>query len=342
MPGQSAANRTPLMPLLASTFRSVLGPPPLMQEGALGTFSYVGTNWPDVGKLGTDDQYGLFLIIGLILQCLFVFSAYLYCSSFLDQRIVSVALLSFPLNPFFLSQSIFLWPKLSAAFFILLCAYTLQIRKSYPLAAFLLGMAYYCHPLVLLFFPGYGLFVLLAWRKGQIRFSELRNFFGVLGLTLVPWLAWTKLIVRLKADLGTQNYLIFEPISPWVNFIYVRVVSLFDTFIPTGLGNYPFNFFAFLRQADTTVPGAVGLFLFPFACFGFLRGWRQFRNPVLCFLVLPTACICLIFSIPTPFTIHGLQAVVPVLIVFGLDQLRRVSNRRWLLTTWTAVLGFNI
>ena len=79
LPGNEVSNRTILMSLVALPFRAALGAK--HDHPDLGTYNFIGRDWPDVSKLDTGNSFEQFEIVGMVLNSLLLLGVLLFCSS---------------------------------------------------------------------------------------------------------------------------------------------------------------------------------------------------------------------------------------------------------------------
>ena len=128
MPGNEVSNRTILMSLVALPFRVALGAP--RDHPQLGTYNYVGREWPDVSKLYTGGYFEQFAVVGLVLNSLMLARAICFLlQPWRKFHVLPLATVLYVTNPYFIGQTIYTWPKALAGFFILL-AWT-SIRRGH-------------------------------------------------------------------------------------------------------------------------------------------------------------------------------------------------------------------
>src|SRR6267143_1267176 len=163
LPGNEVSNRTILMSLAALPFRAALGAPNDHPE--LGTYNYVGREWPDVSKLNARDSFEQFAVIGLVLNSLLLLGLFVFCSSFVANSVPPLATLLYVTNPYFIAQTVFTWPKAMAGFFILLAWASIRRGHGPVAVAALLALASHCHPYAIVFAGCAGLYYLAQWRR---------------------------------------------------------------------------------------------------------------------------------------------------------------------------------
>ena len=96
LPAGEVSNRTILMSLFALPFRAALGPPRDFPQ--LGTYNYIGRDWPDISKLDTGDAFDQFAVIGLALNSLLLLGLFVFCSSLGANSVLPLAALLYVTN----------------------------------------------------------------------------------------------------------------------------------------------------------------------------------------------------------------------------------------------------
>jgi hypothetical protein len=326
LPGQEVSNRTILMSLVALPFRAALSglhDDPL----SLGTFRYVGREWPDVGKLNTGHRYEQSLVLGLLLNSLLLPGLLLFISGLEARSGVLIAgALLFATSAYFIVQSIYIWPKSLAAFFIVLAWHGIRRALSPAIVALCAGLAYHSHPSAVVYAVGAaGFYLFKAW-QGQTRWHQLIIFVTTCAFVILPWFLWNWCYLHLPSNLIQQNmFEHLEHTGDIPNVIWVRLHNLFELLTPVMFGTYPFTLSRIVKQATFSLPGAIGLLLIIPA---YIRWWRLRSEPVFFWLamVLPTLVIVFIFSFPRAVALD-LPAIAGALLFLGVMQLRDVLRR---------------
>lgn len=322
LPGQEVTNRTILMSLVAMPFRAALYKPE-KQVGSLGKFNYLGAEWPDVQNLIEDNLYSVFVSIGLALNSLIFFPFMLLYKELVGNKNLKFASLIFILTPYVLMQTIFIWPKNLAAFFILIALYRVMTgKKGIAFTFFLLGAAYNSHPYGLVFIGGFFTYYLLQdWKEKKLNYSL--KAIGMTILMLGPWFIWSKMILQIRSDLIIQNF-IPDSIS---NFFWVRIYHFYMVWFPAFLETYPFNSDVIFRRMMICVPGVVGILTCAFAYYKLCKMMKSHhREWVLLCLILPLALILFIFSRPNTPIFHGYQVLIPLLIILSFSYFKNYNR----------------
>lgn len=330
LPGNEVSNRTILMSLVALPFRTILRGR-VEPQPTLGKFSYVGAEWPDVQSLNDDGSFQQSLIIGIFLNSLLLVALLVFFAGDPAERALPAAVLLFVTNAYFIGQTIFTWPKALAGFFLVLAWDSLRRNGSIALAAACAALAYHSHPssiAAVICLAGW-----VAWRARRTSqwLSEPISFAGIVLLLLLPWFVWTQFVLQIPSNLLWQN--LASPVSSTameslVDFLWVRVVNLFDTFTPLGLGVYPFELGIVVAFMIHSLPIAVGLLLIVPA---FREVEALFRTEPLLVVfgfVIPCTVLLLLFSYPAVPIVHGFQPVIGALLFLAVLRLRRTVSSR--------------
>lgn len=342
LPANEVSNRTILMPLVAMPFRLALGAP--RDHPQLGTYNYLGRDWPDVSKLDTGDAFDQFAVIGLVLNSLLLLGLFVFCSGLGANSILPLAALLYLTNQYFIAQTIFTWPKAFAGFFILLAWTSMRKGHSPLIVAALLALAYHSHPYAIVFAGCAGLFYVTQWRREKSRMPSAVQYLVAFGLLLAPWIIWTKLVLHIQSDLMAQNFAGPGTEAAWaspMNFVWIRFQNLFYLICSMVFTVYPFDFRAVLNYWLFSLPGVVGLILiYPgLAQSGELskpRPWLWYG------LLGPALLILAVYSCPALPVLHGYQSLLGVLLCLGVWWLSRHSTRRVFVALVSLQLAMNI
>ncbi|HMG06023.1 MAG TPA: hypothetical protein VK581_11205 [Chthoniobacterales bacterium] len=326
LPANEVSNRTILMSLVALPFRAALSWPHY-GSNQMGRFDYLGMTWPDWGKLYEEASFRQFLVVGIFLNSLLLVGLIVLFSNSQSTNGLPFAALLFATNAYAINQTIFTWPKAMAGFFIVLCWDAIRRNFDPPMVGLCAAVAYHCHPSSVAVAASLGLwYAIHSWRAKESRFRPAFQFTIAFVLGLLPWLIWTKVILRIPSDMIAQNFAgpgTQQALASSVDFIWIRFRNLFDTFAPLPFSVYPFQLEAVVNYATFCVPFAVGIFLIVPA---FLECWRLRRKErmLVCFgLVIPAAAILALYSGPALPMLHGWQPIIGALIFLGLLRLRR-------------------
>lgn len=328
LPGNEVSNRTILMSLVALPFRAALGAEHDHPE--LGTYNYIGQDWPDVSKLNTGNRFEQFVIVGMFLNSLMLLGVLVFCSSFGAGSVLPVATLLYVTNQYFIAQTVFTWPKALAGFFILLAWTSIRRGHSAAIVAALMALAWHSHPYAITFAACAGLFYLSQWRREKSRVPSVLLYGLVFGLALAPWIIWTKFLLHIPSNLVAQNFSGQGTEPAWASlmgFVWVRLHNLFYLISSTMFTVYPFDFKEVLNAWQFSLPGVLGIVLIypalakcaelpkprPWLWYGFLG---------------PALLILAIFSFPALPVLHGYQPLLGVLLFFGVWWLSEHCTRK--------------
>jgi hypothetical protein len=220
VPGNEVSNRTILMSLVALRFRVALGAP--RDRPQLGSYHYIGREWPDISQLDTGDSFDQFAVIGLALNSLLLVGLFVFCSSLGANSVLPLAALLYITNPYFIAQTIFTWPKALAGFFILLAWTSMRTGHGPMVVAALIALAYHSHPYAIAFAGCAGLFYLTHWPREKSQVPSAVLYLLVFGLLLAPWIIWTRFVLHIPSDLVAQNFAGAGTEAAWaspINFV---------------------------------------------------------------------------------------------------------------------------
>lgn len=328
LPANEVSNRTILMSLVALPFRAALGAP--HDHPQLGTYDYVGSQWPDVSKLDTGGSFEQFAVVGLVLNSLMLLGIFVFCSNLGANSILPLATLLYLTNPYFIAQTVYTWPKAVAGFFILLAWTSIRSGHGPVTVAALMALAYHCHPYAIVFAGCAALFYLTQWRRGKPGLPSAVIYLLVFGLILAPWVVWTRFVLQIPSDLVMQNFAGPGTEAAWaspISFIWVRLYNLFCLTGSTIFTVYPFDFRTVLNLWLFAVPGVVGLVLICPAL-GQCAELPKPRPWLWYGLLGPALLILAVYSCPALPVLHGYQPLLGTLLFFGVWWLSRHCTRR--------------
>jgi hypothetical protein len=327
LPGNEVSNRTILMSLVALPFRVALGAP--RDHPQLGTYHYLGRDWPDVSKLYEGDSFEQFAIVGFVLNSLLLLGLLLFCASFGASSLLLAATLLYVTNPYFIGQTIYSWPKAVAGFFILLAWNSIRRGHGAAIVAALMGAAFHCHPYAIVFAGWAGLFYVTQGRGADSRLPAIVPYFLVFALIVAPWIIWTRFVLQIPSDLVAQNFAGAGTELAWASpltFVWIRLHNLFYLLCSTIFLVYPFDLKPIVNNWLESLPGAVGLVLIYPAlaqCATLPRPrpwlWYGFLGPALSILA--------VYSCPALPVFHGYQPLLAALLFFGIWWLSRHCRR---------------
>ena len=327
LPANEVTNRTVLMSLVSVPFRVALGAP--RDHPQLGTYTYIGRQWPDVWKLDAKYSFDEFAVVGLILNSFLLLGLLMFCSAIGGTSVLPLAALLYVTNAYFISQTIYTWPKPLAGFFILLSWTSIRLRHSPAVVAILMALAYHSHPYAIVFAAFVGLFYLVHSRGEKLRAHSALVYLCVFGLGIMPWIVWTRFILQIPSDLIAQNFAGPGTEAAWaspVNFLWIRLHNLFAMAAPTMFSVYPFDLGAVANYWMFCLPGAVGIVIILPALAQCAR--LEKPQPWLWYGLLGPACAILaVYSCPALPVLHGYQPLLGVLLFFGVWWLTEHTSR---------------
>jgi hypothetical protein len=324
LPGNEVSNRTILMSLIAVPFRAALSWPDY-GSNELGRFNYLGQNWPDVEKLYEENSFRQFLVIGILLNSLLLVGLLVLFSSFQSRGLIIASLL-FVTNLYVIDQTIFTWPKAMAGFFVVLGWHTLRRNYDPKIAGLCLAAAYHSHPSSIAFAASLGLWYALRSWRAKSGFRPALEFAVVFVLALLPWVIWTKGILRIPSNMVAQNFAgpgTEAAMASLTDFIWIRFNNAFNTFAPLPFSVYPFQLDAVVDHAMFCLPFAVGIILIIPAL---AECWHlRTKEPMVVWygLAIPAAVILGLYSCTALPILHGWQPIIGALIFLGVLRLQR-------------------
>jgi hypothetical protein len=343
MPGQEVTNRPFLMSFVVVPFRAAFDAPPLY-NGRLGRFQYVGTDWPDISPLLSDETFSQFLAIAILLNATLVVGVLWVLSlARLPPSILTLAVATFMTSHFVLNQTLFTWPKSFCAYWVIAALMavwrpsavspfaTMRLRDA-AIAGACLGVAYWCHPLALVFTAS--LFLVQSWaviryQTRHVAETLLATSTGFAAI-IAPWVIWSRLVVCIPSDLLAQNL----GRGPLWQACYVRLCNIYHVIVPACFDTPPLSYQSLLATYWLSLPASIGLLLLS------MLFWRPSTAPAvplcgrlqytLAFFILPWLLICISFGFSNPVCLlHGFQFHVAVGVAFTVAALAVRSGRSW-------------
>jgi hypothetical protein len=328
LPANEVSNRTILMSLVATSFRGALSWPNY-GSSEIGRFDYIGKTWPDVEKLYEPASFQQFLVVGIFLNSLLLVGLIVLFSNFESSGGLAIASLLFMTNMYAINQTLFTWPKAMAGFFIVLSWNAVRRNYSPIFVGLCAAMAFHCHPSSIAVVGGLGLwYAAQSWRQ-QRNFRPILEFAGAFILAILPWIIWTRCILRIPSDMIAQNFTgagTEAAMASPINFIWMRLNNAFNTFAPMPFSVYPFRLHAVIDYATICLPFVVGIFLIWPAL---LECWhlRTKERMLVCYgLTLPALVILGLYSCPALPVLHGWQPMIGALIFLAAIRLRRTLS----------------
>jgi hypothetical protein len=325
LPGQEVSNRPILMSLTALPFRLAYVSS-TKQIGTLGTFRYVGQNWPDVTKLSKDKFYSRFLLIGIVLNSSIVVAFFLFISAFKLEKLENYLIALFILNPYTISQCMFIWPKFLAAFFVLIALYSIREKHSPFLVGLAISLAYLSHPYALIFigciFLYYACEIFID--KSQ-SVSTVIKFLIPFTICYILWVLWTRFYLGFHSDLVEQNLMFDMGVK---NFFWVRIVNFYNLLSPRIFSNYPISGDNLFKMSILTIPSMIGILLFIQSYISVFQSMKNHTKFITFGMIIPTVLIVTIFSYVAAPSLHGIQVIFVLLFIFiGVFYSERSENQ---------------
>jgi hypothetical protein len=339
LPANEVSNRTILMSLAAVPFRAALSWPDYGSK-QLGRFDYLGQNWPDVEKLYEEASFRQFAIVGIFFNSLLLVGLIVLFSIFQSNGL-GIASLLFATNLYVIDQTIFTWPKAMAGFFVVLGWNAVRRNYDPKIVGLCAAVAYHCHPSSIAFAASLGLWYALQWWRTKTSFRPAFEFSLVFGLAILPWIIWTRAILRIPSNMIAQNFSgpgTEAAMASAIDFIWIRFKNAFDTFAPLPFSVYPFQLDAVVNNAMFCLPFAVGIFLIIPAL---AECWHlRAQEPMLVWigLVVPAAVILGLYSCTALPVLHGWQPIIGALMFLGVLRLRRNLSPR----AFAALITFQV
>ena len=266
-----------------------------------------------------EDPYGYWVahLVLVFLNAAVILAIGRLAWSIFGARAAFIAGLVAAMNPYVFTHVFFTWPKMLAAYFVLLHWLLVRQRRLPLVAGLLAGLAYLAHPLAGLFvLPTLVVLLVRNVRRGLIALAAT---FGI----VLPWQAWTAIEAHpSRLLLYPIGYTIQNPRR------FDREVSIaWHRFTEAGLDHalrvrwdeivwslLPFNVavdFATLPRDcncisaattwftihDRTVPGLVLFALCPFAVYGFVVWWRRAPWESVWMVLAPVAVALLFWGV---------------------------------------------
>ncbi|GAB3348373.1 hypothetical protein [Lysobacter tyrosinilyticus] len=327
LPGQEVSNRPILMALAALPYRAAIDPPPKFQ-GRLPTFEFSGRSWPDASVLGADRYFRQFLVIGIVLNAMFLLSAgLLFREAGLSRRYLLAGLVLLVTSPYYLNQTLFTWPKALGAFFVVLSVHALMFRRWWAVGGALAALAYLSHPYAIVFAGSFGLYVALRNGIRRIDWAGATQYAAAFLVLVLPWLLWSRFYLDIPSDLVEQN---IGPTGNWLQVVWARLQNAYTTLMPGYFSMQTLDPDQFVQHSLVSLTGIVGLFFFAQCYAGVAAAFRTMTGLVLCGVLIPATLLICVFGIPAVPALHGFQAVAPLVLLLGLKFMQERWSQRTL------------
>lgn len=322
MPGQELSNRPILLSLATIPIHAAFHPPSPRFD-PLPKFRYVGTRWPDVGILGDDVNYRSFLRLAVAFNATLVLGFVLLLQRFKPPiEMAAIACAVFVSSPYFLGETLFVWPKSMAGFFLIMSALTLLTRRHSYVAGLFAGAAYWAHPYAIVYVGCFSLYLLLRERGDLTLERGLVPFVVTALLVIAPWYMWTRIYLQIPSDLVEQN--LFS--ANLGEAVLARLQNVRRTFLPPP-GSWS-DADAWARVAITSIMGAVGPLLFVQAALGSIQIARRNLMESILLATLPCIMLISVFGVIGLPALHGMQPLAAVLLVISFWWMHRVFPKK--------------
>lgn len=327
--------RTPLMGLVTSYFFDIsMTQPPLEYP------------WR-VLQPDTSHSYLKFQLLAHSLNGLLILSGYLVIRKLFSKRValISVALLS--INAFFIYNAFFSWPKSFVAFFVLAALYVILQYRNYFVAGVIIGFAYLAHDLAMLYAAGL-FFMAITETRHRLKHSIL--LIAPVIVFISPWYLISRVIYRQSSlfiyypfslagipQSGDGLIADFFRASPF-KILSIKLQSL--AFLVT-----PYQFLfekgkfhdLYWGMVLFSLPGAVGLALFPCALVELWLKWKKYWRVIIAMVIIPVLMAISFIGWPMGLgATHFAQPTVFLLSSFGVALLLR--QKKWLKALVIALL----
>lgn len=311
-------------------------------------------------------QYWVSQIISVVLNSVFILPAYLIAKKAFGDRVAKVSALFMLVAPFLIFNTLYTWPKNAAMYGILMMIYFLffseyEIKLRYPLAGFFAGIGFLFHNYAV-FYIGIAVLILIFKEKmyrgllsknGLTNLKRLSYFLIALLIVLAPYFAWvysyygtistSKFIYYPFAVKGYDSALsgdkqeLFNTLysTPIKELIMIRVSNAVITLTPAALPINPvtasFPTYNPIYYYTHDYPGALSTLMYLLVMVWFIRyilGKAKTGSVLVSFLVLPLIINLILYGWRDWGLVNQiLQPTVPLLIMLGINELNRVSER---------------
>jgi hypothetical protein len=324
----SIADRTPLMGLASAFFLQTLNVN--VPSAFLWTLSATAQG----------NSYQFFQIIGSLLNSLILVGAYTLLKQLFDVKVARISTILLLMSSFVLLNTVFTWPKNLTAYFVLV-SYYLLVKGRPVFSGFCAALAFLSHPLGALYVVG-------AMIYGTYK-KVGRRFILSSALTVSPWSVWAVLAPGAGGVSRFVYYPFFssgnvpptnQPLPVFEQFLktpiqiafWNRVVTAYDVLLPFQLGQHitgaPSVVTEILSPATVyTLGGALGIPLFVFCYYGFIRNFGKYKRELTCFVIVPF--ILYLVETGSPFgltALHVMQPLIPLMLGLGVSSL--IGKRR--------------
>ncbi len=316
------ADRTPLMGLTAAFFMQVFH----MEVPSNFLWALPST--------AQGNSYHFFQIIGSLLNSLIILGSYILIKDLFNRKIAVITTILLVINSFVFLHVIFTWPKNLTAYFVLISYYLLRHNKG-VFSGFTMALAFLSHPFGAMYVVG-GFIYSLYKKIG-------RKFILSASIVVLPWFLWS----ALTAGTGVISRFVYFPIStsgiPPSNQPNYVLEQFLETPLAVSIWNRITTAYAMLAPFPLTRPvtseaeiitkvlgsstnftlaGALGLSIFVFCYYGFIRNFILYKRELTCFIVVPFLMGLIVTGWARGLAaMHILQPLVPIMLALGVATL---------------------
>ena len=196
------------------------------------------------------DKFWIYQVVSSLLNASFFLGVYIVAKTLFNRKTAILASTIVGFSPFLIWNSVYPWPKVLAAYFVLLFIYcyvrlmnknqseSLQRRVFAILLGLFIGLAYMSHQYALVYVFGIGIHFVFSkfLRLSAVltRKEVLLSTIGIVGV-LAPWHIWAFSIYGLRGTLFATPTLSAFASTGWVS---TRIMNTLTTLIPLPLVDY--------------------------------------------------------------------------------------------------------
>jgi hypothetical protein len=294
------------------------------------------------------EGFSAFRIAMIVTACGSLIAVFGVAGLFLDSDWALLAFLATATTPFVIHEIYFTWPKLEAAWFVLLAGY-LIFRARYFLAGLLVGIGYLCHPLALLSMPALLAIAFLSNMPLEGRMPAIRKLYvwssraAAVFLGVAIWMAIWALVNR-KHYVQSGFLAYFAAADGQIpnvrNWLLSRWNSISNTLIPLNLfllhrtnpgmnsieGKSPL-IVQFYLQYWSTLPFGVGILYFFFLLKFLYSAFLRARAWLLLVFAVPFGCFAAYWGADSSGMLReGLHPWVLSLMIFSVVMWQRTAR----------------
>jgi hypothetical protein len=311
-------------------------------------------------------QYWVSQIISVVINSVYIIPAFLIAKKAFGHWVAKVSALFILVTPFLIFNTLYTWPKNAAMYGILMMIYFLffseyDIKVRYPLAGFFAGLGFWFHNYAVFYIAIAVLLLIYKEKmyKGLIsrnifnNFKKLSYFLLILLIVLAPYFIWvysyygtvstSKFIYYPFAVKGYDSALsgnkqeLFNTFysTPLKEIIMIRISNAIVTLTPAALPINPvaisFPTYNSIFYYSHDYPGALSALMYLLVVLWFIRyllGKTKTDKVIVSFLVLPLLINLVLYGWREWGLVNQiLHPTVPLLIMLGINELNKVSQR---------------